>query len=85
MTVTPSATPVLVVSNGLQTITLSANATPTINGIAAGQNVTFRFANRRPAALSPGPGPLQSTAESQSGPVLQPARNSLLRALADRT
>lgn len=42
-TVTPSATPALVATNGLQTITLSANATPTITGIAAGQRITFQI------------------------------------------
>jgi hypothetical protein len=42
-TVTASSTPALVASNGLQTITLSANATPTVSGIATGQRLTMRI------------------------------------------
>lgn len=43
VTVTFSATPALVATSGLQTITLTANAAPTITGIAAGQRVTFQI------------------------------------------
>ena len=42
-TVTASTTPALVATNGLQTITLTANAVPTITGIAAGERVVFQI------------------------------------------
>jgi hypothetical protein len=50
-TVTASATPALVATNGLQTITLNASATPTITGITAGQRVTFQIC--QPASGGP--------------------------------
>jgi len=42
-TITYSATPALLATNGLQTITLSGNAAPTITGLSAGQRVTFEI------------------------------------------
>ena len=42
-TITYSATPALVATNGLQTITLTGNAAPTITGLSAGQRVTFEI------------------------------------------
>lgn len=50
-TITASATPAIVSTNGLQTITLNANATPTISGIAAGQHVTIQIC--QPASGGP--------------------------------
>jgi hypothetical protein len=50
-TVTPSATPAIVATNGLQTITLNASATPTISGITAGQRITFQIC--QPASGGP--------------------------------
>lgn len=50
-TITASATPAIVATNGLQKITLSANATPTITGIAAGQRTTFQIC--QPASGGP--------------------------------
>ena len=43
VTVTWSASPALQATNGLQTITLTGNTTPTISGIAAGQHVSFQI------------------------------------------
>jgi hypothetical protein len=43
VTVTWSASPALLATNGLQTITLTGNTTPTISGIAAGQHVSFQI------------------------------------------
>ena len=42
-TITPSASPALVATNGLQSIVLSTNTTPTMSGIASGQRVTFEI------------------------------------------
>jgi hypothetical protein len=51
-TITASSTPAIVASNGgLQTITLNANSTPTISGIAAGQRITFQIC--QPASGGP--------------------------------
>lgn len=38
-----SAAPALVANKGLQTITLTGNAVPTISGIVAGQRITFQI------------------------------------------
>lgn len=51
VTITASATPAIVASNGLQTITLNANSTPTISGIVSGQRVTFQIC--QPASGGP--------------------------------
>lgn len=51
VTVTSSATPALVATNGLQIITLSANATPTVTGLVAGQRVTIEIC--QPASGGP--------------------------------
>ena len=50
-TITTGAAPAITAANGLQTITLSANATPTITGIAAGQRITFQIC--QPASGGP--------------------------------
>lgn len=42
-TITASATPAIGNGSSLQTITLSANATPTITGITSGQHVVFQI------------------------------------------
>lgn len=50
-TITASATPAMVATLGLQTITLSANATPTITGITSGQRYTIEIC--QPASGGP--------------------------------
>lgn len=42
-TITASATPVISTTSGLQTVTLSTNAAPTISGIAVGQRISLEI------------------------------------------